>query len=242
MITVLKEYIKLRIDLKQLAGLTLLMAFLILSLENTSLDWCYTMVFLFGSFIVFRIFDDAFSVFEDRKEHPERTYLLAKKFKAFKKVTFISIVIYLVGISLVFFSSFYSILLLFIISISLYVLLKKQPFLFSLISLLKYPVLLYAASIFATMQPEPEILFSSFFLMLGYDSFDAVKKNPNQIWKPLLFLFCCSLLLFKPWDHLIYSLFMMVPLLIIYLFREHTYIPYFSIIIFPSLFFILTTL
>ena len=205
MIRVLKEYIKLRIDLKQLAGLTLLMAFLIISLESTSLDWCYTMVFLFGSFIVFRIFDDAFSVFEDRKEHPERTYLLAKKFKAFKKVTFISIVIYLVGISLVFFSSFYSILLLFIISISLYVLLKKQPFLFSLISLLKYPVLLYAASISATLQTEPEILFSSFFLMLGFDSFDTVKKNPNQIWKPLLFLFCCSLLLFKPWNLFIAS-------------------------------------
>ena len=50
MITVLKEYIKLRIDLKQLLGLTLLMAFLILSLENTKLDWCYTIVFLFISF------------------------------------------------------------------------------------------------------------------------------------------------------------------------------------------------
>jgi len=237
MITVLKEYIKIRIHLKQLIVLTVLMTFLILSLEHSKLDWIFTLVFLFASFIVFRIFDDAFSVIEDRNKHPERTYLLPKNFTAFKRVTLISIALYLVGIGLVFFSVFYIILSLFLVSVGLYLLLRKQPLLLALTPLLKYPVLLYCISTLTQNSSEFEVFLASFFLMLGYDSFDAVKKKPNHIWKPMLFLFCCSLLLFKPWEGFRYSLYIIVPLLIIYLFRKNSYIHYFSIMVFPLLFF-----
>ena len=239
MIEVIKDYIKIRMHLIKLITLTLLMTILILS-TNDALDiWIYTIMFLFTSFIVFRIVDDAFSVETDRIEHPERTYLIPAQFKLFKKITAIIVGIYLLVVGLVFSSIIFIIVLLLTCSIVLYLLFGGQLLLQRLIPLLKYPVLLFCVSTFSNGNIELEIYLSSFLLMAGYDSFDAVKRNRNHIWKPMIVLFCCSILLFKPWLYYNNIFFSLMPLLIIYNFRHKSFTPYFSIIFFPVTYFIL---
>lgn len=242
MIAVLVEYIKIRIHLVQLIGLTMLMSILVLFTNDSLGVWIYSMMFLITSFIVFRIFDDASSVKIDRKEHPERTYLIPQKFKSFKTITAIIMGIYLLSIGLVFSTAFLIILLLLISSLVLYLLFRKQLLMLKLIPLLKYPVLLYCVSMISSNEVEINILFSSFLLMAGYDSFDYVKRNSNRIWQPMLLLFCCSILLFKPWLNYTYILFSVFPIFIIYLIRKKSVAPYFSILFFPITFFILTHL
>ena len=239
MIAVVKDYIKIRIHLIQLIPLTLLMTILILS-TNDALDiWIYAITFLLLSFIVFRIVDDTFSVETDRIEHPERTYLIPAQFKLFKKVTAIIVGVYLLVVGLVFSSVFLIIFLLLTSSVVLYVLFGRHLLLQRLIPLLKYPVLLFCVSTFLNNNIELEVFLSSFLLMAGYDSFDAVKENQDHIWKPMMFLFCCSILLFKPWVYYSNILFSLVPLLVIYIFSHKSITPYVSIIFFPVTYFIL---
>jgi 4-hydroxybenzoate polyprenyltransferase len=242
MIAVLVEYIKIRIHLFQLIGLTILMSILVLSIDDALDIWMYSILFLFSSFIVFRIFDDAFSVKIDRKEHPERTYLIPGKFKSFKKITAIIIGGYLLSVGFAFSAASLIILLLLISSLALYILCEKQLFVLKLIPLLKYPVLLYCVTIISSNEVEQGVLISSFLLMAGFDSFDRVKRNSNHIWQPMLFLFCSSIFLFKPWLNYINILYILLPLLLIYRIRNKSMVPYFLIVFFPITFFILTHL
>ena len=240
MIAVLIEYIKIRIHLVQLIGLTILMSILILSMDDALNIWMYSMLFLVISFMVFRMLDDAFSVKIDRKEHPDRTYLNPNKFKSFKKITAIIIGLYLLGVGFVFSSACLIILLLLITSLGLYLLFGEELIVLKLIPLLKYPVLLYCASLISTNEVEIGVLISSFLLMAGFDSFDRVKRNSNHIWQPMLFLFFGSVFLFKPWLNYIDILFSLLPLLIIYLIRNKSIAPYFSITYYPITYFTLT--
>ncbi|WP_242206508.1 hypothetical protein [Aestuariivivens insulae] len=242
MIAVLKEYIKIRIDLIKLIGLTILMTILVLSTGDAGEVWIYSMLFLASSFTVFRVFDDAFSVVTDRKEHPERTYLIPQKFKSFKIITSVILGAYLLSIKFLFSDAFLIILLLLISSLVFYLLLRKQLIMLKLIPSLKYPILLYCTSMISSNEVELGILFSSFLLILGFDSFDIVKKQSNNIWKPMFFLFCCSILLFKPWLNYNNILFSIFPLFIIYLIRNKRGVQYFSILYLPIMYFILTNL
>lgn len=242
MIAVLIEYIKIRIHLFQQIGLSLLMTILVLTLDDTFYIWMLSILFLLISFIVFRILDDAFSVAIDRKEHPERTYLNPSKFTSFKKITTISICIYLLSVGLVFSNIYFIILVLLISSLVFYFLLAKQLFILKIIPLVKYPVLLFCVSVISFHQVDPNVLFASFLLLAGFDLFDRLKINSNLIWQPLCCLFLCSLFLFKPWIHDIDMVYSVVPLLLIYTFRTNSLIPYVSILYFPITFFILTHL
>lgn len=242
MIAVLLEYMKIRIYLVQLMGLSMLMSVLVLSIDNTLIEWLYSILFLVISFSVFRIVDDAFSVEIDRKEHPERTYLIPQRFNSFKKITAIISAIYLISIGLVFPAAFFIILSLLIGSLVLYLLLKKQHLVSKLIPLLKYPVLLYCLAMITSTGVELGVLFSSFLLMAGFDSFDNVKRNSKHIWQPMLLLLCCSILLYKPWLDYINILFSVLPILIIYVIKEKRITPYVLIVFFPITFFILTHL
>jgi hypothetical protein len=242
MIAVLIAYIKIRMHLVQLIGLTILMSMLVLSPKDPLEIWLFSMLLLFISFIVFRILDDAFSVTIDRKEHPERIYLIPANFKSFKKITAIIIAVYLISIGLVFSKIYFPLFLLLSSSLTLYLMFGKQLVVLKLIPLLKYPVLLYGASMISSHEVQLEVGIASFLLMAGFDSFDRVKVNSNTIWQPLLFLFCGSILLFKPWLKSIDILFSLLPLFVIYLIRNKSIVPYFAIVFFPITFFIRTHL
>lgn len=242
MIAVLIAYIKIRIHPIQLIGLTLLMSILVLSPKDAAETWLFSMLLLVISFIVFRILDDAFSVNIDRKEHLERTYLIPDNFKSFKKITAISIGVYLIIVGSMYSKIYFILLLLLTSSLALYYMFGKQVLVLKIIPLVKYPVLLYCVSMISWHEVKLEVLIASFLLMAGFDSFDRVKVNSNTIWQPMLFLFCCSLFLFKPWLNYSYILFSLVPLFIIYLIRNSRIVPYFAILFFPITFFILTHL
>ena len=242
MIAVLIAYIKIRIHPIQLIGLTLLMSILVLSPKDSAETWLFSMLLLVISFIVFRILDDAFSVNIDRKEHLERTYLIPDNFKSFKKITAISIGVYLIIVGSMYSKIYFILFLLLTSSLALYYMFGKQVLVLKIIPLVKYPVLLYCASMISWHEVKLEVLIASFLLMAGFDSFDRVKVNSNTIWQPMLFLFCCSLFLFKPWLNYSYILFSLVPLFIIYLMRNSRIVPYFAILFFPITFFILTHL
>ena len=242
MIAVLIAYIKIRMHLVQLIGLTILMSMLVLSPKDPLEIWLFSMLLLVISFMVFRILDDAFSVTIDRKEHPERIYLIPANFNSFKKITAIIIGIYLISVGLVFSKIYLTLFLLLISSLALYLMFGNQLVMLKLIPLVKYPVLLYGASMVSSHEVQLEVLLASFLLMAGFDSFDRVKLNSNTIWQPLLFLFCGSILLFKPWLNYIDILFSLVPLLLIYSMRNKSIVAYFSILFFPITFFIHTHL
>jgi hypothetical protein len=242
MIAVLIAYIKIRIHLVQLIGLTILMSMLVLSPKDPLEIWLFSMLLLVMSFMVFRILDDAFSATIDRKEHPERTYLIPANFKSFKKITAIIIGIYLISAGLVYSKIYFTLFLLLITSLALYFMFWKQLVVLKLIPLVKYPVLLYCVSVISSHEVQLEVGIASFLLMAGFDSFDRVKSNPNHIWQPMLSLFCGSILLFKPWLNYIDILFSLVPLLLIYSIRNKSIVPYFSIAFFPITFFIRTHL
>jgi len=242
MMAVIRDYLKIRIHLFRLIGLTILMTILILSVNDNLEIWLNSMLFLFSSFIVFRIVDDIFSAESDLKEHPERTYLIPVRFKLFKKATILMVGFYLLTIGLVFSSTFLIILLLLISSLVLYLLFRNHLSLLKIIPLLKYPVLLFCVSIISNYRGDLEVFLSSFLLMAGYDSFDDVKRNSNHIWKPLILLFCCGILLFKPWGSHINMLFCLAPLLVIYLVRDKSIASYLSIIYFPITYFLLKQL
>ena len=240
MIAVLIEYIKIRIHLIQLIGLAILMSILVLSINDALNIWLHSMLFLVISFMVFRILDDVFSVKIDRKEHPERTYLIPGKFKLFKKITAFIIGVYLLCVGFVFSTASFIILLLLITSLGLYLLFGEQFIVLKLIPLLKYPVLIYCVSLISYNEVETGVLISSFLLMAGFDSFDRVKRNSNHIWQPMLFLLCGSVFLFKPWLNYLDILFSVLPLLIIYMIRNKSIVPYFSITYYPITYFTLT--
>ncbi|WP_242083504.1 hypothetical protein [Aestuariivivens sediminis] len=242
MIAVLRDYIKIRIHLIPLIGLTILMTILILSVNDTLGMWLYSMGFLFSSFIVFRIVDDIFSAETDIKKHPERTYLVPARFKLFKKVTVLIVGLYLLTIYLVFPAAFLIILLLLAGSVVLYLLFRRHLFLLKIIPLLKYPVLLFCVSITSSYRGEPEVFLASFLLMAGFDSFDLVKRHSNHIWKPMILFLGCSLLLFKPWEGYVNSLLSLAPLLFIYGARDKNFTPYITMVYFPVLYVILTHL
>jgi hypothetical protein len=242
MIAVLIAYIKIRMHFVQLIGLTILMSMLVLSPKDPFEIWLFSMLLLVISFMVFRFLDDAFSVTIDRKEHPERTYLISANFKSFKKITAIIIAVYLISVGLVFSKIFFTLFLLLISSLALYFMFWKQLVVLKLIPLVKYPVLLYCASMISSHEVQLEIGIASFLLMAGFDSFDRVKVKSNTIWQPMLFLFCASILLFKPWLNSIDILFSLVPLLFIYSIRNKRIVPYFSIVFFSITFFIRTHL
>jgi 4-hydroxybenzoate polyprenyltransferase len=177
MIAVLIAYIKIRIHPIQLIGLTLLMSMLVLSPEDAAETWLFSMLLLVISFIVFRILDDAFSVTIDRKEHPERTYLISTNFKSFKKITAISIGVYLLTVGLMYSKMYFILLLLLVSSLALYYLFGKQILVLKIIPLVKYPVLLYCVSMISWHEVKVEVLIASFLLMAGFDSFDRVKVS-----------------------------------------------------------------
>lgn len=233
------EYIKIRIHVVELVALTILMSILVLTTEDTISEWMFSFCFLGISLFVFRILDDAFSVALDRTEHPDRTYLTPPKFKHFKKLTTLIFLIYLLGLGFIFSTTLTTILILLISSLLLYGLFYKQRLIMTIIPILKYPVLLYCISILAYKELQIEVYLSMLFLMAGFDGFDMVKRNPKQIWIPILFWLACGILLFKPWLNSINILFCLMPLFIVYCIRKNEFAPYFSILYFPITFFTL---
>lgn len=239
MMLLFKEYIKIRIQGVELVALTFLMLILILTTTDTIMVWMFSFSFIVCSLFAFRILDDAFSVELDRIEHPNRTYLTPTKFIQFKKLTLLIFVIYLLGLGFVFSTILIAILTLLMGSLLLYGMFYRHRLIMKSIPLLKYPVLLYCISILAYKEIQIEVYLSFLLLMAGFDSFDMVEKNPKHIWIPILFCLGCGILLFKPWLNSINILFCLMPLFIIYRIRKKEFAPYFSILYFPIIFFIL---
>jgi hypothetical protein len=196
-------------------------------------------VFLFYSFLVFRLLDDAGSVFMDRLNKPERSYLSIANYPKFLRFTAVNIFIYVGGLAIfVSFKDASIIFLFLLISVGAYLLFKKSEKGLALIALLKYPFLMWCAIGWQNDAISLSLVIASFFLMAAHDLLE--KHNDRSYLLGLLSLVLSGVLIFQIWQNP-YTLVHIVPVLLIALiFRKSVIMPIAPILIYPLIYFLST--
>jgi len=201
------------------------------------LVYAYNVFFLFSSFLFFRILDDAGSVHIDRQNHPERKYLSAENYPRFLKFLLVSIAFYLLvlifsraKLDFIYISAF-------LLSSGLaYLLFSRREKIISLISLLKYPVLLSCLFNWQVDSLHFLLALASFFLMKAHEQLEK-KEKPQFIWG-LINLTVAGLLIFPPNQNPFNALYTLGLLLILLIFKKSNFRPYIPLLYFPLSYFL----
>lgn len=231
----ISNYLKTRLKPLSFLALAFLLS-LLLTKSNFAFD---KLLFLFYSFLVFRLLDDAGSLTVDRLNKPERSYLTVSNYPKFLRLTLVNIIIYLV--ILVLFVSYIDALVIsifIIISISAYIYFNNSENAIAIIALLKYPLLMWSAQEWQSDEVSISLSFASFFLMATHDLLE--KKDNVSYLLGLLFLVISACLVFQTWQSP-YSIVHVIPVLLIALiFRKNTVSPIAPILIFSITYFLST--
>ena len=193
--------------------------------------------FLFTSFLVFRLLDDAGSVYLDRKEHPERTYLSPENYPRFLKLLLISVALYLVFI--IFSQARWDFIYLsaLLLSSSLaYVLLSSRAKLIALIPLAKYPILLGCLFNWPVAILPWLLAISSFFLMKAHEQLESKKKS-QFIWA-LINLSIAGFLIFPPNQNPFNLFYILGLILFLLIFRKSNFRSYIPLLYYPLSYFL----
>ena len=83
-----------RLNPLKFISLAILLSLLVLKKEEHLSTWITGVLFIFISLFVFRCLDDAGSVYFDRKNHPDRTYLNPENYRQFLIITGFMIGVY----------------------------------------------------------------------------------------------------------------------------------------------------
>ncbi|MFM6935331.1 MAG: hypothetical protein ACKOXP_07795 [Flavobacteriales bacterium] len=234
----IKYYLNHRLKPMVFLVLACLLALVIQTHETGLLLFLKRSIFLFGSFMAFRLLDDAGSVRVDRWNHPDRIYLSKENFPAFLIWTFFINASYLSALFLIEQSTAYLVTVFWLISVLLYFLFQHQLTVLSVVPLFKYPVLLYAL-----LQPDVSTIelftcMGSFFILVTYELLEDVNAN---LLKPLLII--ASLFLtgfsFVFSDSIVLdAVFICIPILIYLLFSEKPILKFLPILYYPICMFI----
>jgi len=213
----------------RLKPITFLALAIVLALLNNSpfstADRMNSILFLFYSFLVFRLLDDAGSVIIDRVKHPARDYLVSKvNYPKFLRLTIINILIYLGVLAFLATLKDASIISLFLAaSLVCYFLLKKSEIAVALIALLKYPLLIWCTLNWQSDGLSISLALASFFLMGAHELLG--KQDFKSYFLGLLSLIVSGLLIFQTWYNP-YTLVHLVPvLLLVIIFRKSAVAP-----------------
>lgn len=223
-------------------SLAILLSLLVLKKEDHLSTWISGVAFIFISLFVFRCIDDAGSVYFDRKNHPDRTYLNPENYSSFLIITGFSIGVYFLLLSVFLFSQIPILLVVVISSIGFYVIFNKNKFVLYFIPLFKYPILVAALNSFSIDSSSITIYIASFFLLVSFDTLETMKEAKNGFWKSIVVLLFLGVLLFKPWEVPVTTVLVMVPLLILPWIKAKPKIEYMPLIYYPLTFFLLTNL
>ena len=232
---IISGYIKNRLKPLQFAALAVLLSLLILFEKFSFLDWSEDVLYLFFSFLAFRFLDDAGSVHFDRLHYPNRSYLAKDNYPKFLKWTGLFLLVYVLVNLWISLNHFYIISILILLSIVAYLLFGKRGPLLKIIPLVKYPVILWILTPFAAELDIVSIVLSSFFIIFIYDLLDDSQGEIKKKGSLLIAILLCGTLAFHPWNGPFASLFIIIPIIIIFSVQKWDYIKYFSVIYYPIL-------
>ncbi len=236
------EYLKSRLGLVKFSLLSIVLSLFVCPNETPLEGWIFTIVFLFISFLIFRIFDDAGSVYLDRVAHPERTYLNKENYPKFLVVASVVLALYLAGLGLYFGYGLWSIYVLIVISIFGYLLFGKSRLILPIIPLLKYPILIWSLYHHAFHLPTIFIALSTFFIIAAHDLIENIGKRRRALLWSFLTLAISGILVFQPWSYPFNGL-LILPMLIFVLFMwKWKFTPYIPILYYPISYFVLSYL
>lgn len=222
--------------------MAILMSLLVFDKSANVLSWALGITFLFGSFLVFRFIDDAGSVTYDRQNHPDRDYVNQENYTNFLLIAGIIVAIYIIILALNLFSVMLVLSVFIGLSIIFYLVFKSNNFILSIIPLLKYPVLLWAAAELNSSTIPYPVLFSSFLIMASYDALETVKENPSNLWMCLVLLFACGMILFQPWGNYFNMVYVLGIFVVIPVLRCSAGLKNIPVLYFPIVFYILKSL
>lgn len=206
----LASYISQRLKPLQFLVLACLLSLLIYHPTDEIAHWLNGVGFLFASFFAFRFLDDAGAVYMDRKNHPERTYLNLHNYVRYLVITALVLFSYVVILFFLEWDNLTSILLLLLITISLYGAFHKSEMGILLTPLLKYPVLL-STLVYFPGNHLPQIT-ASFFIVLIYDLAENLHRSKSTFWWLLMMEVNCGYLLFHHLNLALFLLFLTAPI------------------------------
>jgi hypothetical protein len=193
--------------------------------------------FLFASFLVFRLLDDAGSVYIDRAEHPERSYLYPEHYPHFLKLLLISLALYLLFIILSRARWDFIYLSAFLLSSGLaYFIFSRRAAVIALIPLLKYPVLLGCLLAWQDDSRHLLLALSTFFLMGAHELLE--KDGTVQFIWGLGSLATAGILIFPIIENPLNGLYILGSIFLILVFRKSPYRPYIPLLYYPLSYFI----
>ena len=236
--TLFFQYRTSRFGILKFAGLSVLIVLLGISAKPEWIVLALNFVFVFVSMFVFRWIDDAWSFYQDRKQHPDRKYIRSENIRSFFMLGLIIYILYQTGLFLYSVVLAQTILILFLISTILYLAFYKNKQLMLLIPLLKYPVFIWCISNFSMAS---EVLFSSvgaFFIMLAVDFFEKYPARTDGIIVKFVLLIVSGLLVIQPWiekSNIFPDVVLMVIPLFFILLKRIRSLHIFPIIIYPIL-------
>jgi len=235
------NYLKMRLNPLKFISLAILLSLLVLKKEEHLSTWITGVLFIFISLFVFRCLDDAGSVYFDRKNHLDRTYLYPENYRQFLVITGCIVGVYFLLLN---FFLFFKAPILFLVigSIGVYVIFHKNKAVLYVLPLLKYPILVAALHNFSMEIGSIAIYIASLLLLLSFDTLETMKETKNGFLKAIVVLLFLGILLFKPWETPFNVLFIFIPLLLIPWIKTMPKIEYMPFIYYPLTFFLLTNL
>lgn len=234
----IKHYLHTRLKPGAFVLLSIFLSLLVLEPDSTQKTALWNCVFLFVSFLVFRLIDDAGSIRPDRIHHSDRNYLSIDNFPKFCSFTALISLCYLMPLFFLALNIALIVISLMISSIGLYFLLQNRFQLLQLIPLLKYPFLLCCAVASPISMNQWFVCGSSFFIMLSYE----LLEDKNATWTKRIFTLISLTIagIFSIYFSSISyaSLFILIPLALSILFFRWKYIQYLPIAYYPLCVFI----
>ncbi|MBL4705730.1 MAG: hypothetical protein JKY54_14490 [Flavobacteriales bacterium] len=202
-------------------------------------EWAFGIGFLFVSFLVFRMLDDAGSVHLDRVNHPDRTYLNKVSYARFVVLTSIVCTAYL--IALCFYSTTALLIIgsLMLVSIVFYLLLGKSKFILPVIPLLKYPVLVWCLFDFTDVSELICVAVSTLFMLASHDLIENIGKKKAAFPMSLLVVFITGYLLYQPWVDALNVLYILPMLVVIRFIGNWKFSQYIPLLYYPVTYFLI---
>lgn len=228
----IRDYIASRLRWGEWLGLAILMSLLVHDLQDSWRQWIGSIVFLFISYLVFRMIDDAGSVIADRADHPERPYLSERNYPLFLRYGVTLVIVYAIAMYLWRPVTFLVLGLFLIFSFVLYLLFHRQRKVLEFIVFLKYGVLIWVLGV-----EDWSLIIVAILLMATYE----LLEDPAYFYLGLAALFACGQLLLFDLSAVSSLLLVFLPLPIALIFRRNKFLKYLPIVYFPLTYFILRT-
>ena len=228
------DYLKLRFPLLRFLILSILLSLFVVDADIPyALASALGVVFLILiTLLLFRLLDDAGSIHFDKND-AERKYLDFGNFRWFLSVNAVFASFYFGFLAFLKFSYGWHLFALYIGSALLYLAFHKYRIVVEILPFLKYPLLFYVLGV-----EDYRILIVPVLIFITYDLLEEKK----WYWLGLGGVFVCGMLCLFNLGNWLSILYVVAPVIIAVLLRNHKYLKYLPIIYFPIVYFVVNFL